>query len=245
MANSDVEADEWAESLSKLILYRKDDAKSLSLRRVPSSPTHTETMGTISERPRTQSDSYMPSHHTQSHAHPKSLTIPTPTHHPHHHTTDTVFHFSHSPHTTNLSHSLPTPPEMTMSPPIPQYYPPNMQRQRSNEFVVSLPSPSTSSDSSSMCSGSNASFDTQALFEGDKSDTSKRAKLSVCFVTIMFVLTWWVWIETLEDPCSARTMTSLIGYSSIFFTMDIFHYNSCPFPNLHTNVVMVVYLLGL
>ncbi len=167
-ANSDLEATEWTQTLSKLILYRKDNIKphSLSMRRIPSSPTHMET---IHERHRTLSDSSMQTHNSPSahmHHHPKSLTIPTPSHrHNDHHT----LHFSHSPHS---AHSLPTPPEMAASPPIIfQYHPPGIQRQRSGEFPISLPSPSTSSDSSSM-SGSNTSFDNQAAFEIDRNDAS-------------------------------------------------------------------------
>ena len=165
MANSDLEADEWTAALSKLILYRKDDVKSHSLRRIPSSPTHMET---IPERHRTLSDSSMQTHHSPAHMHPKSITIPTPTHR--HAPADTTLHFSHSPH---MPHSLPTPPELATSPPMFQHYPPVIQRQRSNEIPISIPSPSTSSDSSSMCSGSNASFDTQAVFEVERSDTSE------------------------------------------------------------------------
>ena len=170
-ANSDLEATEWTQALSRLILYRKDNIKpphSLSMRRIPSSPTHMET---IPERHRTLSDSSMQTHNSPSlHMHPKSLTIPTPSHR-HSHNDHHTLHFSHSPHT---PHSLPTPPEMAASPPIIfQYHPPGIQRQRSSEFPVTLPSPSTSSDSSSMASGSNTSFDNQAAFEMDRNDTSK------------------------------------------------------------------------
>lgn len=166
IANSDLEANEWTQALSSLILYRKDNVKghSLSLRRIPSSPTHMET---IPERHRNLSDSSMQMHVSPSRVHPKSLTIPTPSHRHGH--TDPSFHFSQSPH---FSHSLPTPPELAASPPTLFYHPPGMQRQRSSEMTAPLPSPSTSSDSSSMASGSNISFETQA-FEMDRNDTSK------------------------------------------------------------------------
>ncbi len=168
IANSDLEANEWTQALSRLILYRKDNVKghSLSMRRIPSSPTHMET---IPERHRTLSDSSMQTHISPPRVHPKSLTIPTPSHRHGH--TDASFHFSHSPH---FSHSLPTPPELAASPPTLFYHhPPVMQRQRSSEMMTApLPSPSTSSDSSSMASGSNISFETQA-FELDRNDSSE------------------------------------------------------------------------
>lgn len=93
--------------------------------------------------------------------------------------------------TINLSHSLPTPPENiggvpSFSPPQHSAYPlpqptPNQSSQilaskSAAELRAALPSPSTSSDSSSMCSGSNTSFDNQSTtFEGDKSDSSSKA----------------------------------------------------------------------
>ena len=95
--------------------------------------------------------------------------------------------------TINLSHSLPTPPENiggaepSFSPPQHSAYPlsqptPNQSSQiltskSAAELRAALPSPSTSSDSSSMCSGpgSNTSFDNQSTtFEGDKSDSSSK-----------------------------------------------------------------------
>lgn len=179
--------------MRKLTLYRKDNTSSHSLRVVPSASHAANTMDPHHERQRTLSDSSMPFHHlpqclpnpksltiptplhpkshtipTPSRPHPKTLTIPTPSHH---HMADSAFSHLNSSTTVNLSHSLPTPPDMAVSPPVLQYYPPIMQRQKSNEFVISYPSPSTSSDSSSMCSGSTASFDTQAVLEGDGSDT--------------------------------------------------------------------------
>jgi hypothetical protein len=76
----------------------------------------------------------------------------------------------------HLSHSLPTPPDSLSSPPsFPTFnMPPSFQRQRSLEVAPSLPSPSTSSDSSSMCSGSNTSFEgSGAVFEADGMETSE------------------------------------------------------------------------
>ena len=155
MANSEAEADEWAATLQKLTLYRRDNTKSLSLQRVSSSPAHLQHS---QQRHRTLSDS------GHLHTHPNSLAIPTPNCTHTHITTDGFL--SHSP-SVNLSHSLPTPPESVACPPVPAFQPPVIQRQKSSECVPSLPSPSTSSDSSSMCSGSNASFDAQSVFDGD------------------------------------------------------------------------------
>jgi hypothetical protein len=93
--------------------------------------------------------------------------------------------------TINLSHSLPTPPAENIggapsfSPPQHSVYPPLSQptpqssqiltSKSAAELRAALPSPSTSSDSSSMCSGSNTSFDNQSTFEGDKTDSSSKA----------------------------------------------------------------------
>ena len=84
----------------------------------------------------------------------------------------------------HLSQSLPSPPEHALlsSPPQQGGFPPNFhmppgfQRQRSLEVAPpsSLHSPSTSSDSSSLCSGSNASYEAPGgIFEADGMETSK------------------------------------------------------------------------
>ena len=145
MANSEVEADEWTDALRKLILYRKD---AISLPQ-----THSVTQS----YPSTASVS-------PKHLPPHSLAIPTSSLHPSSST--------EPPHPPSLHHNLPTPPECASSPPIPSIIQPSMQRQRSVEAVPTLPSPSTSSDSSSMCSSSNASCDAQSVFDTD-SESSK------------------------------------------------------------------------
>ena len=173
MANSEVEADEWTDALKKLILYRKDNLKTHSLQRPTSPPA--DNLEPVKERKRTLSDSAQQpihSHHLLSH--PSSLAIPTSSHS---NTTDIP--------TINLPHSLPTPPEMTGAPSFPSssYPPPQQQQQQQQqqqtqsksalEIRAVLPSPSTSSDSSSMCSGSNASFENQSTFEGERPDSRK------------------------------------------------------------------------
>ena len=141
MANSEVETDEWMEALKRLILYRKGNTPLVS---------HSQPLAIIH-----------PSHHQ---LHPQSLSIPTTS--PLHTSPPVDFPLSHSP--TCILHSLPTPPESVASPPNPVIQLPiPIQRQRSTEFVPLLPSPSTSSDSSSMCSGSNASVEIQQPSDGD------------------------------------------------------------------------------
>ena len=183
MANSEVEADEWTEALKKLTLYRKDNLKSLSLQRTTSTPTDPNEPSR-DQRKRTLSDSSPSIHQHQdpSLAHPGSLTIPassSSSSRPQAITTDVP--------TVNLSHNLPTPPEVigvapSLSPPTPPppptsscQPPPTTQilSKSAAELRAALPSPSTSSDSSSMCSGSNTSFDNQSTFEGgERNDSS-------------------------------------------------------------------------
>lgn len=201
MANSEVEADEWTDALKKLTLYRKDNAnlKALSLQRTASSPPTADSLEQVRERKRTLSDSAqqqsqpssypLPSHgHPSGHhqqqspnssltIHPSSLAIPK---------TGSSGSMATDIPTINLSHSLPTPPENiggapSFSPPHSacllsqpsQSSQPQILSKSAAELRAALPSPSTSSDSSSMCSGSNTSFDNQSTFEGDKSDSSK------------------------------------------------------------------------
>ena len=203
VANSEVEADEWTDALKKLTLYRKDSAnqKTLSLQRTGSTPSAPDQTEPIRERKRTLSDSakepqssYPPptlppyghrplrqQQQLQSSSmttHPNSLAIPKTTGSPGSVSTDIP--------TINLSQSLPTPPENAVapsfSPPrsacfLSQPSQPSSQVQTLSksaaELRAALPSPSTSSDSSSMCSGSNTSFDNQSTFEGEKNDSSK------------------------------------------------------------------------
>ena len=206
IANSEVEADEWTDALKKLTLYRKDNAnvKALSLQRTASSPPTADPVEQVKERKRTLSDSAhqsQPSYPLPPHAHqqqspsssltihPSSLAIPQ---------TGSSGSMATDIPTINLSHSLPTPPENiggapSFSPPHsacllsqpPQSSQPQVLSKSAAELRAALPSPSTSSDSSSMCSGSNTSFDNQSTFEGDKSDSSKA--LSKCYVYHMML----------------------------------------------------------
>ena len=170
MANSEVEADEWTNALKKLTLYRKDNLKPLSLQRTSSTPTD-PTEGAKDQRKRTMSDSSPLCQTNHSLGHPRSLAIPASSRPVVTTTTDVP--------TINFSHSLPTPPENigapSFSPPTPPSCqpPPQILSKSAAELRAALPSPSTSSDSSSMCSGSNASFDNQSSFDGEKVDSSK------------------------------------------------------------------------
>ena len=187
MANSEVEADEWTNSLKRLTLYRKDNLKTLSLQRTPSAPT--ENTELMTERKRTLSDSAQSpvQQNPRSLTHPRSLAIPASSRPA---TTDIP--------TINLSHSLPTPPENVGSPPtLPTFQPPPpiLSSKSAAELRAALPSPSTSSDSSSMCSGSNASFENQSTFEGERNDTSTFnfnytvvASVNGCMNTLLSVL---------------------------------------------------------
>lgn len=183
MANSEVEADEWTGALKKLTLYRKDNLKPLSLQRTTSSPTDPSEQSR-DQRKRTLSDSSSPMTHQQQNVsltHPKSLAIPESSSSP-----SRPQAIATDIPTVNLSHSLPTPPEIvggtpSLSPPTPPptssscQPPPTTQilSKSAAELRAALPSPSTSSDSSSMCSGSNTSFDNQSTFEGgERNDSS-------------------------------------------------------------------------
>ena len=166
MANSEVEADEWTDALKKLTLYRKDNLRPLAIQRTASTPSDPSESAARDQRKRTLSDSTSQSPHQHQNAslpHP-SLTV----------NTDIP--------AINLGHSLPTPPEYiggtpSFSPPTPpcSSQPPPFQQISSKsaaELKAALPSPSTSSDSSSMCSGSNASFENQSTFEGSERNDS-------------------------------------------------------------------------
>ena len=206
IANSELEADEWTQAISRLICYKRDDPglsngmKSLSLTRVLGGAGHAHHL----DRQRALSDSL---HATLSHSYhqqqqqqqqqhqflqPRAIPI-VPPHAQHAHRSTEMHH---------LSHSLPTPPDSLPSPPLTSPFPPSpfhhhhqqhhmppggpppgFQRQRSLEMAATptLPSPpATSSDSSSLCSGSNTSFEGMggaggggAVFEADGLENSK------------------------------------------------------------------------
>lgn len=179
MANSDLEADEWTQAIRNHICYKREignnGVKSLSLGRVQGSNTGGHghlTPPLHHDRQRALSESLHATHihpTTTFHQHqllqPRSIPVVNSSH-PHHRSeTHPMVH---------LSHSFPTPPDP--SPPSFSgfHLPPSIQRQRSLEVAPSLPSPSTSSDSSSLCSGSNTSFEGGGpVFEADSSETSE------------------------------------------------------------------------
>lgn len=155
MANSDVEADEWVEALRKLILYRRDTSFTAAATQPPPPSVlgaHTQPMAIAPPR----TPSAIPAHGYLSSSQPESLAL----------------QLAHSP-SCPMPGSLPTPPEATTSPPPSMHQPlatspPQAShqsgamaivRQRSTEFAPLPSPPSTSSDSSSMCSSSNASFE--------------------------------------------------------------------------------------
>ena len=177
----------------ELELYKREDVmndrmKSLSLTRVQSSGGVAQLTLPLHERQRTLSDSALhlppsyqhPQQQQQQHQQPQQhqqhqllqpRAIPITTTHHHHHqmpheTTHSMVH---------LSHRLPTPPDSLPSPPSLSHFPvpPGFVRQRSLEMAPSLSSPSMSSDSSSMCSGSSFEGPGGAVFESDLVDTSE------------------------------------------------------------------------
>lgn len=193
-ANSELEADEWTAAIRAHICYKREDVvangtKSLSLNRVQSSG-HAHLTPPLHDRQRTMSE---PHYTVQPHLQQHSMLPPTFQYHhqqqllqpprgipivsTHHHALQQQQHRSNETHAMmHFSHSLPTPPDSLPSPPsftsFPQ--PPTFQRQHSLEMAASLTSPSTSSDSSSMCSSSNTSFEgSGAVFEADGMEMSE------------------------------------------------------------------------
>lgn len=167
MANSEADADEWVDSLRKLNLFRKEDIRSLSLQRIMTQPM-------VSGSPISSSPPKLP---FNSMAVSHSLTIPQSIHSPSP-TANPVSMFNgdipvllgQSPQTQSmqqLQQTYPTPPESIVmaAPPV--------QKQNSIEATHPYPSP-PSSDSSSMYSGSNTSFDNASVADGDaEMNTSK------------------------------------------------------------------------
>lgn len=170
MANSEAETDEWVGTLRKLILYRKGDAKALSLQRMQHG------QAAVPQIPaRSRSDSHPP----MSLAIPSSPGVHSGT--PPDPSSSSFYHhqLSQSPSSRGPIHNLPTPPDSTASPPLPTVsLVPPLHQQKASELMVPLPSPSTSSDSSSMCSGSNTSFET-GVGDGGESDSRSRFRVHV------------------------------------------------------------------
>ena len=169
MANSEAEADEWADLIRQLVSYRRDGIRSvssLSLPRVPSSPGFSTPVATTIPLTRQLTP--------LSSSPPMNITIPTSTHTlviPHHSVRQDHFTLSPSPsHVTGFTlipANYPTPPETVVSPAHVQVHPAPAQRQVSTDSGNPFPSPPSSSDSSSMCSYSNASFDSASVMDGD------------------------------------------------------------------------------
>ena len=182
VANSEAEADEWAEVIRKLILYRRDDFRSLSLPRPVSSTTPFPASLSLTRQLTPLSSS--PPVNVVFPQNPPSTThtlvIPHPTHHP---IRSDAFTFSPSPSHlasfTLVPNSYPTPPDTVVSTALPaQNHPTTTQRQVSADSGNPFPSPPSSSDSSSMCSGSNVSFDSASVMDGD---TDTQNSKSVCY----------------------------------------------------------------
>ena len=176
MANSQAEADEWVESIRKLSLYQREDGnKGLSFQRVlnqPLSGTHSPLSSSppnVHSLPATsRSLSIPPQSVLVSHGGAGNpITIygseaPPLTQPP----------LSQSPQNAQgmfgqLQRSYPTPPEsvITLAHPPPPV--PHLHKQNSQETANPYPSP-PSSDSSSMYSGSNASFDNGMNLDDDQ-----------------------------------------------------------------------------
>lgn len=173
MANSEAEADDWADMLRKQLLYRKDNLKTVSLQRIMTHPPMGGTRSPLSSSP--------PGGVVPNSAHfPHSLMIPQSTHplFSPGASTSTVPMFGieappimSSQTQTVLNQTYPTPPESVINAPIGP--PPPFQKQGSNEGVNPYPSP-PSSDSSSVYGGSNASFDSTSVADGDTDLTSSK-----------------------------------------------------------------------
>ncbi|XP_019849803.1 PREDICTED: uncharacterized protein LOC109580748 isoform X1 [Amphimedon queenslandica] len=186
MANSQSEADEWVDSIRKMCIYQGEDSngKALSLQRLmhqPLSGTNTPLSGSP------------PKLHSQSPAASRSLSVPPqPILVSQALTGNPVALYgtdippalppplSQSPQNTqgmlgHLQRLYPTPPESVVTVPYPTHAP-YLQKQNSLESNHPYPSP-PSSDSSSMYSGSNASFDNGNNL--DDEDGNSRSKFRV------------------------------------------------------------------
>ena len=157
MANSEADADDWAEAVRKLIVYRKD-VRSMSFpRMMPQGCSSSFFSSSPPSHPFTTASITGPlSHHT--------LTVPPTV------STDGTPHFQHtsSPHH-QLAHQFPTPPETIIDSANPLATP-MLQKQGSNEGMNPYPSPPSSNDSASMC-GSSISFDSGSQNDGSEADS--------------------------------------------------------------------------
>lgn len=142
-ASSEVEANEWVEAIKRTssLGYHHDDLRTLSLHRLNTVPPPLHTFTSHSA-------------HALSPAHPFTV----PQYSPGHASNAPSFlndysPLSHSPqtHTQTFLRAYPTPPESTVGV---VHQPPAFQKQNSGDGGNPYPSP-PSSDSSSMCSGSN------------------------------------------------------------------------------------------
>ena len=163
-AGSDMEANEWVEAIKKFSLpvYHHDDMRTLSLQHLGTVPPLSQGLTSHST-------------HSLSSAHPFAIPQRSPGHASNPPSFLNDYPLSHSPQTQTQTflRSYPTPPESTVgvSTGISQQTP-MFQKQGSNDGVNPYPSP-PSSDSSSMCSGSNEN----SLVLGDTSDDMGLSKL--------------------------------------------------------------------
>ena len=152
MANSEADADDWADVVRKLIVYRKD-SRTMSFPRVM---PHNGNASPLSSSP--------PSFTSTT----ATITGPLP-----HHalTSQPLFTIDgsqmslHSPHHQLTTHQYPTPPETIAD----IHSTPILRKQRSNEGAMPYPSPPSSNDSTSMC-GSSTSFDSGSFNDGSDMD---------------------------------------------------------------------------
>lgn len=165
MANSESDADEWADIIRKFILYKKGNFRTLSL---PQPITRTHGLPSLSlTRQLTPLSTSPPVNVALAHHSPTLLLHPQ-THHTLRPDAFTISPGHQQQNFTYLPNPFLTPPESILPAPTPIHVHPAMvQRQVSNDSGNPYPSPPSSSDSSSMCSGSNTSFDSATVMDGD------------------------------------------------------------------------------
>ena len=153
MANSEADADDWAEVVKKLIIYRKD-IHSMSFPRVVSQGGSSSSLS--SSPPNIPFQSTLISSPLSHNA----LTIPPAF------SSDGSHIPQHSPQ--QIQHQFPTPPQ-TIADMTAALTTPGLQKQGSNDGANLYPSPPSSNDSASMC-GSSISFDSGSLHDGNDAD---------------------------------------------------------------------------
>ncbi len=154
MANSEADADDWAEAVRRLIVYRKD-VRSMSFPSVFS-------QGTSSSCSLSSSPPNFPYNTGQSHLSNNALAIPPTVN------IDGSHLSQHSPSQHRLQHQFPTPPETIVDTTNPLTTS-RLQKQVSNDSGNPYPSPPSSNDSASMC-GSATSFDNGSLLDGNEAE---------------------------------------------------------------------------